>query len=714
MATADLSDYRIEILCPDLSSQLRLERGTAQERLGTLFEINLALYSEDREIDMVALLGKPMAVHIKTANDERHFHGIVAHFSQVGCDERYGFYQAVLRPKLWLLGQSACCKVFRSMTVQDILKDLFQQGGVDFGGVASSPAVQFEHCVQYRETDLYFVSRLMERYGLYYFHKHQETQHVLEVASGLSGHSEVGTFQHASAGKADAENQITDWRATTTLRSSGYRVSGTKNLTWQPIEAKHKTRFSVESAGSLKIDEFEAVDEYEKPWLEELAKARMQAIDATVEEFSGQSQSPKLAVGGLFTLEGHPRADQNRQYLVVAATYQFEGHLPDGRPPAQDPYVVTFAAIDSKTPFSPPVTTRKPVVQGPHLATVTKETDEYGRVQVQFHWGNPDGDIESCPARVSQNWAGKEWGGVFLPHVDHEVIVEFLDGDPDQPIVTGRVYNQESMPPLSLPGSKSQSIIRDHGGNEILMEGAAGSQTIRIYCPNHESEIFLGKSIELRSLSDLKNFFQGNWDAEIGGNHTSMVKGNETRTIAKDVEENIIGKCSIKIGADVAEMFMGALHKTTIGLTSQFIGGVKNERIIGAEIKKIGGVKFERVNGAKITRGDAPAAEDFPDAFTKVKAVYKQKATDMVQQIKASIKTQCDMYKIGAKMYKQDVEEAVTKAAKTIKSDAKDLVLLAKVGYKMEANKAKSAVVGTAMWLAVKFAVNDGNFEVKK
>lgn len=634
MPPADHSDFRVEILCPDLASELRLERGTAQERLGMLFEISLSLYSEDKEIDMVALLGKAMAVHITTANEERYFHGIVSHFSQVGSSERYGHYHAVLQPKLWLLGQSASCKVFRSKTVQDILKQTLQDGGVDVGGVMASPSVEFEHCVQYRETDLHFACRLMERYGLYYFHTHEKSRHAMEIVSELSGHSEVGTFHHDAAGTADDEHHITDWRATTALRSSSYRVSGTKNLTRQAIDFTEKSRFSVAAAPQLKIDEFEAVDEYEQPYLDTLAKVRMQAIDATVEEFTGSSQSLKLSAGSLFTLEGHPRADQNRQYLIVAATHHFDGHLPDGSAVSDLPYQVTFSAIDSQTPFSPPVHTRKPVVQGPHLATVTEETDEYGRVLVQFHWGNPDGDIESCRARVSQNWAGKEWGGVFLPHIGHEVIVEFLDGDPDQPLVTGRVYNSESMPPLALPGSKSQSIIRDHGGNEILMEGAEGSQKMRLFSPTHNSEIVLGNSITLTSDSNWINEFLGYHETKVTGKSTTTIGNDSHVSVSGNKEEHIIGKCVVKVGADVMETLLGAQHRNIVGLTSLFVGGAKKEHIVGAEIKRIDGVKIEKINGAVIKKGKNKEVKTFPDAMRTVKGLVLDKLDDWKCKIK--------------------------------------------------------------------------------
>lgn len=708
------SDFRVDVVCQDLASELKLERGTATERLGTLFEITLSLYSDDLDVDLCAVLGKPMAIHISTGADERWFHGIVTHFAMTGMTDRFGYYTAILKPKLALMGEATTSRVFAKKSLAEVLQDSLNRSAVDVGGVTASPAVQLEHCVQYRESDLEFVSRLMERFGLFYWHRHEETKHTLEVTSGTTGLPDLGTFDHVFDGAGTSDHQISDWRFTKSLRASSYQVAGTEYLTTNGISEKKKTRFQIEAASELKIHDFEAVNETTEPHLVELATARMQAIDTTVEDYRGTTDSLAMAVGGLFTLAGHPRADQNKQYLCVAATYQFQGIKPDGTRDPGRPYLVQFSAIDSQTPFSPPIVHKKPVVQGPHLARVVEETDDNGRVLVAFHWGNPDEDLQSCRARVSQNWAGKEWGGVFLPHMGHEVIVEFLNGDPDQPIVTGRVYNSESMPPLALPGEKEKSIIRDHGGNEIMMDGTSGAQKIRIYCPKHETEVVMGNSWSFKSLSNWVNKVGGNIDEVIDGTGALKILGDVKEFFGASKEESIVGKCNIKVGADVLEFFAGAAHKTTVGLTSQFIGGVKKETIIGAEIKKIGGVKFEQVNGMKITKGKAPNADEFPEEQRTIKGFWKAKAKAFAQEVKESIQQTCDQYKIGAKMYKQDAEESLTKIKKTLTNDAKDLVMLAKVGYKLEANKAKSAIVGTCLWLATNFSVNDGNLSVKK
>lgn len=660
---ADRSDYRIEILCDDVPSPLKLERGIAQERLGSPFEINLSVYSEDKDIDIGAALGKPLAVHVATATEERWFHGVICHFAMVGISDQHGHYQIVLRPKLWLLGEGQTSRVFESVGPPDILKDIFQEAGIDFGDVQGAASVRFDHCVQYRETDLEFVTRLMERWGLYYFHRHEEQRHVLEVVSGRSGHANVGEFAFSWDGAGD-EYQITDWRISATLRSSQYRVGGTEYLTRQPIDAKSKTRFGFAGASTLKINDFEVVNDYERPHLEDLAKVRMQAIDVGAEEYSGHCRSPKIAVGALMTLTGHPRAEQNRDYLIVGATYHFDGMAPGQAEPSEDPFVVSFRAIDANTTFSSPTTRSKPVVHGPHLAHVVDETDEFGRVKVQVHWGNPDEDTNTFWARVSQNWAGKDWGGVFMPHIGHEVIVEFLDGDPDQPIVTGRVYNQENMPPLALPGDKEKCIIRDHGGNEIMMDGAA--QQIRIFCPGHNSEIWLGKSVQISSDSNWINTFLGYHETDIKGKSTTTIGNDNHVTVKGNKNEHVIGKWLVKVGADVMETLLGAQHRNIVGMTSLFVGGMKKEHIVGAEWKRIDGIKREKVRGAVIK--DAPKdVLTLREAMSQVKGLVFDKFDDLKQIVKGTIILKMDKLE-------QEAEERAEKA-KNVKQEFKTLTV---------------------------------------
>ncbi len=720
--SAGASQSFVTVFCDAADNDLYLQSAEITEGLGELFELSLTLWTREVHLDLAEIVGQPLAVKVEDRNNARYFHGVVCELAAVMSVGRIQYYRAVVRPQLWTLGQRAGCRAFESKSVDEILRTCFGDVyGFKLGEVARSK-VQFDHCVQYRESDLNFVSRMMERHGLYYFFEHAETEHTLHVAGGIGDHDDIGSIDFVeAAGRAESPDTyfIEKWGATTRLRSSKYSVQGTKNLRPSTaIDASDKTRFKIEGAKKLEVDDFEPVSEYEHPFLEELSRVRMEAIDATVEVYDGETRGLQLQPGRTFSLEAHPRPDQCKKYLVVTARHQIQAPPPPDLGGSADDVIpcdfsTAFTAIDAKTPFRPPARHRKPRVQGPQLATVVEETDKHGRVKVAFHWGSPEGDLVSFWSRVSHNWAGNQWGGMFLPHLTQEVIVEFVDGDPDQPLVTGRVYNEDSLPPLSLPADKQSSIIRDHGGNELMMDGTEGKQKIRLYCPSHESEIWLGKSIELKSTSDLKNFFTGNWQAEIGGDRSTEVRGGESKTIMKDVVENIIGNMKTKVGADVAQQKLGAFHETIAGLTSKWIGGTKKETVVGLEIKKLIGGKNETIEGAKHSDGQ-DLTETWTEAKKTIKGSYHKKAQETYTEVEKTIKQKANDYLIGAKMLKQDIEKEIQVKATDYKIGVEMLKQDVKKNYELKAKKAKQAIAGAALVAAAKFSVNDGNLDVKK
>jgi type VI secretion system secreted protein VgrG len=230
------------------------------------------------------------------------------------------------------------------------------------------------------------------------------------------------------------------------------------------------------------------------------ARTRVEEMQAKFERVRGTTNSRALATGQLFTLTDHPRDDQNTEYLVVSTDVELKSTEHEAVAGSGAEYKCRFTALNSHQPFRPERTTPKPIVQGPQTAITvgpsgeTIYTDNFGRVKVQFHWdryGKWD-DKSSCWIRVSQNWGGKGWGGMFIPHVGQEVIVHFLEGDPDSPLITGRVYNAENMPPIELPAGKTQSVIRDHGANQIIMEGDGGKQQIHILSPTSGTIMTMG------------------------------------------------------------------------------------------------------------------------------------------------------------------------------------------------------------------------------
>jgi type VI secretion system secreted protein VgrG len=476
---------------------LRFHKMSGSEELGRLFVYELELLSTEPDIAFADVVGQPMTVSVVLpGGSTRYFHGFVTRFSQIGRTEPYTRYHATLRPWLWFLTRTAQCRIYQEMAVPDIIKEIFgDRGFSDIQDNLNGSYRTWEYCVQYRETDFNFVCRLMEQEGIYFYFTHEEETHTLVLADGYSSHEATEGFETVAfldqqeEGVEGYEDCINSWQLHQEIQPGAYALTD-YDFT------KPKTDLMVQSVVSRDHDksDYEVYD-YPGEYLENAdgdayVQARIQELQAQHERVRGTGTVRGLGTGALFTLSGYGREDQNREYLITATSYQLEMDIHRSAASAEllRPFSVAITAIDAQQQYRSPRITPKPVVQGPQTAVVTGPSgeeiwpDEYSRIKIQFPWdrlGESD-ENSSCWVRVSQNWAGKNWGGMFIPHIGQEVIVEFLEGDPDRPIITGRVYNADNMPPEDLPGSKTQSIIRDHGGNEMIMEGADGSQFIHL------------------------------------------------------------------------------------------------------------------------------------------------------------------------------------------------------------------------------------------
>ena len=539
-------------LVGSLAKTFLLHRMTAREELGRLFELTLDCLSKDFDVRPTKnpstdgpsfdVLGQTMTVRVELPRGGwRYFDGHVCRFECLGvtASRRYARYRMVLRPWLWFLTRSADCRIFQDRAVPDILKEVFREHGFsDFQEALYGEYRRREYCVQYRETDFDFVSRLMEHAGIYYYFRHEYAEgrgrHTLVLADDYSAHVrapgyEAVGFQRVTKARADEPESVGSWRTAHevepdvyelgdfdfTKRKAGLLVNRHAAPEIQPARGKvfdypgtHRTLEEGEAQGCVRMEELQAQ-----------ARLRMEELQAQHERVYATTTARGLAVGNLFELREHPRADQNREYLVVSTvqtlrSVAYETELdPEAR--TSPLYAGEFTAMPSGLPFRSPRTTPNPVVQGPQTAIVVgpaKEkvwTDEYGRVKVRFHWDHrnedasgksiPD-DSRSCWLRVSQNWAGQQWGELYLPHVGQEVVVSFLEGDPDRPLVTGRVYNAAHMPPLDLPKEKYKSVVaRDDYGNELVFDGTPDDEHILLYSPKNRSGLRLGPDFDSRT-----------------------------------------------------------------------------------------------------------------------------------------------------------------------------------------------------------------------
>ncbi|HHJ17837.1 MAG TPA: type VI secretion system tip protein VgrG [Gammaproteobacteria bacterium] len=585
-----------------LKDELAITSLQGHESLGRLFQYDLELFSLNEEINIDDILGQAVTVHFDAGSDEeRYFNGIVSAFSQTGQVEDGGAtYQATLRPWLWFLTRAADCRVFLQMSVPDIIKQVIKdQGFSDIRDELTEKHEAWDFCVQYRETDFNFISRLMEEEGIYYYFTHEKDKHILVLADSGSAHEAIrndAVMYYAVAGSnLRSEQCVSSWFVRREVQPGAYALN---DYDFRRPKAALRVREQIQKkhAGSeYEIYDYpgEYADRFEGS-KGEYADLRIQELHVQQDRAEGITDLRIMSTGGLFKLDNHPRKDQNKEYLVTDTVYEISLYGDSGGG-NEMVYQCQFTAIDSQTPFRPGRVTRKPVVQGPQTAVVVDDAaDEYGRVKVRFFWDRDEDD--SCWVRVSQNSAGMGWGSMFVPHVGHEVIVSFLEGDPDRPIITGRVYNAENMPPDLWTGGIDNSVITDHvenkinldgagtpiihitqpSGNEILMNDDEGIQvrdhygneivmdaqqgTIKIRSPSHESVFILGQSLYFSTDSDAK----------------TLVKGNETRLIS--------GKLETKILDFTSETFVGMKHSQSLAATYDTFIGLKTATSMAVDI----------------------------------------------------------------------------------------------------------------------------------
>jgi type VI secretion system secreted protein VgrG len=500
----------IKTALPD-ADILGLRSFTCQEQISRMFQIEAELSSEKGDINFDDVVGNTASIRLNIEKgNKRYFNGHVSRFVQVANKGGFSHYRATIVPWLWFLTRTSDCRIFQKKKVPDIIEEVFKGRGFtskDYSLKLSGTYLPKEYCVQYRETDFNFVSRLMEQEGIYYYFDHtSDGKCNLVLADSKSAHKpfpnyDEVTFREVDKGTSDRE-VITDWTmekeaqpVATALNDFDFTKPKTSLL------AKHKVSRKY---GRAEYEIYDYPGDYEDHGDgDRLATVRLDELQSQYEVLHGQASARGLAAGSTFKLKNHPRADQNREYLITSVSIQADaGEFASvGDSSGADFFSCTFTCVDKNQQFRPARLTPKPVVQGPQTAKVVGpsgekiHTDSFGRVKVQFHWDRyaKGDDNSSCWIRSAQPWGGKGWGGLFIPHVGQEVVVEFMEGDPDRPLITGRVYNADQMPPIVLPDGKNQSAIRDHGGNSINFEGTGGQQAINICCPTNTSAIQIGK-----------------------------------------------------------------------------------------------------------------------------------------------------------------------------------------------------------------------------
>jgi type VI secretion system secreted protein VgrG len=618
MANFELENRILSLTSPLGEDVLLPESLTGREALSELFHFSVEVVAKvDQIISAKQLVGRRITAGFQTTESGlfRYVNGIISRFESTGGDKEFNAYTAELVPSLWLLTLNSNTRVFQNLSVVAILEAVMKPYGMTLVNRTHATYPTLEYCTQYRETDFAFASRLMERWGIFYHFEHSANDHtlVLNDASSLSGQTPVQDLFHYAPEKSEMEGVYS--YVIQQCTSTASLVTG-KHTTWDYQFLPYATDLKEpsRSANPLGSNEHEFYDylgtadsnfNRKKESLGEAREAeqflqniRRDATDATTLLLSGASNARPLQPGFTFQLEEHPLSDLNIKYLTTSVTHSVL-QLPPyrSRPvPDAEAYRNHFTAMPSSIAYRPPQVTPKPMVHGLHTARVVvpeqadSHMDKWGRVCVQFHWDRirKPNTVDNTLLRVAQPWAGKGWGSFFWPRVNDEVIVDFVEGDPDQPLVIGSVYNGTNTPKYDPAGQYTRSGFVTRSS---LKGEASNANELRFEDKKDAEQIFINaeKDMDLRVENDGRTFVgndqhlivKGKQLASVGGDKGVSVTGNYVEKITGGADRSVGQSCNEKIGANYSLQVgtnqynkTGMLHVLDAGQEMHIKGGM--------------------------------------------------------------------------------------------------------------------------------------------
>jgi type VI secretion system secreted protein VgrG len=583
------------------------------EALGEVPRATVDLLSLEKSVDPRKVLGKQVKIRLQLPHErERWFNGYVTRFLRGGGVGRYFEYVAEVRPWLWLLSRTADCRIFQKVKVDAVLRKVFDgHAFADFALDLNGSYPEMDYCVQYRETDLDFVNRLCERFGLYYWFDYTGDGHQkLHVVDALSAHEEAPGYETlpyhpATENPIDSEH-VSSWLAADpvlpgkfTAQDFNYETSALDLKAEAKVDHKH------DHAGM-------EVYGYPGPFVDmeggsAEAKLRSEISGCTFAAYDAVTNAQGICSGRVFKLTQHPDADVNNkkfQVTSISVSMQWAGYESLGAD-TRASFHCGFTSIPANVQFRTQPRTPKPLVHGPQTAIVVGPdgeeiyTDKLGRIKVLFHWDRygkgkkaKDGgaiasEDRSCWIRVAQLWAGNRFGTVFIPRIGHEVVVDFIDGDPDRPIATGCVYNDKNPPPW-LPDAPTQSGVltrSSKGGsganaNALRFEDKKGSEQVWLHAEkNQDIEV---ENDETHSVGhDRTKTVDHDETTHVKHDRTETVDNNETITIGVDRTETVGSNETISIGAN-RSITVGGNETATVAVQRSHAVGANESIAIGA------------------------------------------------------------------------------------------------------------------------------------
>ena len=628
----------IQITTPLGADKLRVERLHGDEHVSDLFSFELDLVSDDPELDFDAILGQGVSFTVSPFDTvSRTFHGLCTRFVLVGNDGGAVQYRAVVRPWLWMLSLGSETRIFQNMSTTDIVAQVFDElGFTDYRIATTGTYTPREYCTQFRETHLQFVSRLLEEEGIFYYFEHADDAHTLVIADDASAYGDVGSAEYFGM-RARGYAVIAD--AVTECALEREVTTGKYGLNDYHFETPATDLFAIAEGTASTLQRVDWPGGFTtKDAGEARAKIRLDSVEIQGKRVTGQSTRPLFTAGSKFTLANHPREDMNVAWALLSVSHRAD----------QNAYENNFVAVPGDKTYRPALVTPRPQMPGPQTAVVVGlsgeeiYTDKYGRVKIQFHWDRVGVDDEnsSCFVRVAQSWVGKAWGAVFTPRIGQEVVVTFLDGDPDRPLVTGGVYNATNLPPYTLPDDKTKSSIKTRStkagtaGNEIRFEDLKDSEELYIHAQKdmkvevendrttdvkhdetvtvkNKRAVTISEGDESLTVSKGKRevtVTEGEEIHTVGGKRTVKVTGDElhtseakfTHNVTGDYKLVISGKLEIEVTGEVSIKAGGDLKlKSDANVKSE--AGSAWEAKSGTELKAEAGTALTNKAGTALT-----------------------------------------------------------------------------------------------------------------
>lgn len=620
MNVLDLIDERPIIAHTPLPGLLGFASMAGHEQLSALFEFDVELIATTISLDLKSLLGQPLTLEIETSGAPRFLNGQIVKCVLAGRENNssdYFVYRATVRPSMWYLTQTTDNKIFQAKTVPDVLREVLGEYGFPVEYKLLNTYRTWEYCVQYQESDFDFVSRLMEHEGIYYWFSHENGQHTLVICDDISAHADMPGYmaipyidgnRHLGANR----EYVSDWNVQAQITPDSY---ATVDYDFRKPRVSLDAMSRGESSGQpMGLEVYEWQGGYQEiDHGESYSRIRLEELQASREQIRGVTNVRGMAPGYLFTLKNHPRMAENRGYLIVSAHYRMSIAGYTSGTNREDSFEVVFSALPDNIPFRARRLTPVPRTHGPQTAKVVGPagqeiwTDQYGRIKVQFHWDRygQHNENSSSWVRVSSPWAGTGFGGLQLPRINDEVVVDFIGGNPDRPVVLGRVYNASNMPPVELPAMATQSGFRSHSvygdpnmANMLIFEDKLGQELLHMKA-QLDMLIEANRNLTVRVGNDLDTRVDNTEKHHVLSTRTVIIDGAEDETFNTGVTRNITStglKDTIADGVNTTVTGGNTYHLTGDNIVT--VDGPETEHVTGSRNMTVDGTLSETYNSA--------------------------------------------------------------------------------------------------------------------